>query len=188
MPVGEAVLTDTEELFTAWPAEPKPSDSPLDPLGAALSGYTLYFAKLQTLLPGDKLSVRGVEHYVVSGAEWRWPSSGVAGYVVQVARLNLPQTVTVEPNDTWTDDSEGNAIRGTGTPLTYPGLLYQPSPTEIEGSRTTESVTWQLLLPADAVITEHDRVTADGLDYEVDGLPYRVTSGVPHVEVRLKRG
>lgn len=189
MPVGETVLAGTLELVTAWPAEPKPPDSPLDPLGAALSGYALYFAQPQTFLPGEKLSVRGVEHYVVSGAEWRWPTSGVAGYVVQVARLELPQTVIVLTDGTWTEDAEGNPIRPAGTPTTYPGLLYQQTASEVQADgRTVQTVQTKLALHAEAAIGPNDRVTVDGLDYEVDGEPYRPMPSLPYVEVALTRG
>jgi hypothetical protein len=187
VPAGEAVLTDAAELFTAWPAEPKPSDSPLDSFGAALSGYTLYFAQPQALASGSKLQVRGLEHYVVSGAEWHWPSSGVAGYVVQVARLNLPQTAVRQRATTGTD-ARNNQQASWATPseVTYACLVYAPTTSEIRDNGDRVEVDLQVVLPPDADVTAKDRLVIDGTTYDVIGQPLKQYAPVAHLRASVR--
>ncbi len=100
----------------------------------------------------------------------------------------LVQTATVLVNGAGTVDAEGNVIR-TSSPTVYPCRLGQQQSREDVGEGpTVERTTWLLYLPSGATCGPHDRVTVDGVTYEVDGLPFRVLNGdgtEHHVEAKL---
>lgn len=75
-------VTETD-LTTLAPAEPRPSDEPVESLrNAVVSGFTLYFAEGTDVTAQDRMRVRGDEYHVL-GDPAAWMGAGI---VVQVGR------------------------------------------------------------------------------------------------------
>lgn len=75
---------DELDMTTLAPAEPRPSDEPVqDARNAVTSGYTLYVAASEDVTAADRMRVRGVVYDVLGDpADWLG-----AGLVVQVGRV-----------------------------------------------------------------------------------------------------
>lgn len=74
---------DEEDITTLAPAEPRPSDEPMqNQRNAVTSGFTLYLPEGADVTAQDRMRVRG-EVYNVLGDPAAWLS---AGLVVQVGR------------------------------------------------------------------------------------------------------
>lgn len=75
--------TNDEPMNTLAPAEPRPSEEPVESLrNAVVSGYTLYLAAGEDVTARDRMRVRG-EVYEVLGDPAGWLGGGI---VVQVGR------------------------------------------------------------------------------------------------------
>lgn len=90
----------------------------------------------------------------------------------------------------------GDTVRSWANPSTLDivGCVFQPIPSEeIQRDRTNRDAVirrWRLVTPPGADINEHDRVSADGVVYEVDGFIQRwtgPTGALAHDEIELKR-
>ena len=98
----------------------------------------------------------------------------------------FPDSVTISSHTGATTDAEGTST-ATYTTASYRGWLQQTDSVEVNTGRQVVTSRWLLFLPAEAVISESDRVTVDGDTFEVAGRPDRVKTprGVHHLEVRL---
>jgi len=70
----------------------------------------------------------------------------------------------------------------------YPCRLQETAAAEVSVGRDTVIADLLLFLPPDAVITAADRVTVDGVTYEVLGVPNAVQGGVGvhHIEAHVR--
>lgn len=99
--------------------------------------------------------------------------------VTRVARTSTPDPAGV--------------LTTTTTITTYRGHLQQSRTREETAGQEVAISDWNLYLEPAAAgnIDDTDRVTVDGLDYEVDGQPWFArnprTAIVEHVECRLRR-
>lgn len=94
----------------------------------------------------------------------------------------LTQSVTIQRAGTRTD-GVGDTQPDWSTPVETEvlGWLTQLSASEVLGNRDAQVSDWRLFLPADTTINAGDRVVANGITYEVDGLPAnRPTPRGPH--------
>lgn len=72
-----------QPMVTLAPAEPRPSEEPVEQLrNAVTSGWTLYLARCEDVTAHDRMRVRG-EVYQVLGDPSDWLGAGI---VVQVGR------------------------------------------------------------------------------------------------------
>lgn len=99
----------------------------------------------------------------------------------------LPQTATVVSCTVGATDRYGNDTYTYATRASYPCRLRQLRADERGQGDNRQVITHRIYLPADADLGRHDRVTVEGVTYEVDGEPYRVrgSSTVHHVEADL---
>lgn len=69
------------------------------------------------------------------------------------------------------------------------GWFSQTSTTETVDGRDVTTTSYRLSLAADEVITAADKVTVDGVTYEVDGDPHHAQTprGAHHIECVLRR-
>lgn len=100
----------------------------------------------------------------------------------------LPQSVTITTVTPGARDGYGRRSQSTAT-TTVSGRIGQAQTSETTGDRDTVASRFTLYLEPDAVISRADRVTVDGVSYEVDGDPWPVmgASTVHHLEVPLRR-
>jgi hypothetical protein len=89
----------------------------------------------------------------------------------------LSQTCTRRRYATPSGDAEGNVVRGTVTPATYPCKRQRTTATERIDGKDTQIVEDVLLLPFDADVTGRDQITIGADVYEVVGTPDRWEDG-----------
>lgn len=87
-------------------------------------------------------------------------------------------------------DRYGGTVKdwATATETTVKGWVAQQSRSEVLDGREAQVSTWVLFLHPDATITGQDRVTWEGLTFEVDGPanPAWRPGGLHHYEVPLR--
>jgi hypothetical protein len=102
--------------------------------------------------------------------------------------LNTPCTITRRTSST-SEDAYGDTIPGTTTTTTV-CELQQRQRSEQPGAEVSDTI-WLLILPAGTGIDTGDKVTVDGVDYEMVGDPWPArnprTGQASHVEATLRR-
>lgn len=112
---------------------------------------------------------------------------------MDVRRL-LSQTVTVTrvATDSTTVDDMGDPTTTTTT-ATFRGYVWQTSRSDETANTDVQTEDWRLVLERSAVgqIDGGDRVTVDGVEYEVDGPPWPAlnprTNRVEFIEADVRR-
>ena len=84
----------------------------------------------------------------------------------------------------------GDAVKDWTTATSTPakGWVARTGQQEVNDGREAQVSEWKCFLPADAAVTGHDRVTWDGITFEVDGppVPAWTPRGEHHIEVPLR--
>lgn len=87
-------------------------------------------------------------------------------------------------------DRYGNIVKdwSTATTKVSKGWITQTAASEDVTDREAEIGTWTLFLPAETVVTGRDRVTWDGLTFEVVAPPRKAWTprGEHHIEAQLR--
>lgn len=103
----------------------------------------------------------------------------------------LTQPITIETVTDSTPDRYGHPTAAVTASTVINGHVQQSSAHEDLDDRQVTEEAANCFLPADATITERDRVIVDGTTWQVDGPPRHVfdpmTVSTHHIEVRLRR-
>lgn len=104
----------------------------------------------------------------------------------------LAQVATVTPRGDSTEDEYGDVTTVDGTPVDYPCRLEQVTSVEDREGQNLVITEYALYLPPDAVIGARDKVTVDGVAFEVirrpDVLRDRTTPHHIRADLRLIEG
>lgn len=100
----------------------------------------------------------------------------------------LSQTVTILHQIVSAEDEYGATVKTWGNPTTHRGRLSSQTPREITDGRDTLIADWVLYLLPDASITGRDRVTVNGVTFQVIGPPALLETPVQssHIKANLR--
>lgn len=117
--------------------------------------------------------------------------TGEAREVLMDPTRLMTEACTVTPMNAATVDEYGTETLGAGTPFDTTCLLSQTQRSEAEAGGNVQAETFALYLPPDTTIDGSDRVSVDGVVYELDGPPWPAFNPrlgrTTHIEATVKR-